>query len=190
MGNVHIPDTWTCSPLCPMQFIEHITTRGNNLFIANERFFIDSHSFSLHNLPPGQEKIKEICLDDLRNTNPTIGSNCGGLDHYDLQMLCINYRPLQALVLIRFYAGFAQVPCHILSRVCCHILSRVCSIPLDMSYTFLSICTWFQTLSTPLDTSYTFLSVCTWFQTILIGQAGHFDTHIDPWSQFLVRSPS
>ena len=39
-GNVHIPDTLTGSPLGPMQFIEHITTRGNNLFIANERFII------------------------------------------------------------------------------------------------------------------------------------------------------
>ena len=46
MGNVHIPDTWTGSPLGLMQSIEHITTRGNNLFIANERFFIDSHSSS------------------------------------------------------------------------------------------------------------------------------------------------
>ena len=40
------------------------------------------------------------------------------------------------------------------------------STPLDTSYTFLTVCTWFQTLSTPLDTSYTFLSVCTWFQTM------------------------
>ena len=41
------------------------------MFIANERFSIDSHSSSLHILQPGPEKITDTCLDDHQNTNQT-----------------------------------------------------------------------------------------------------------------------
>ena len=37
---------------------------------------------------------------------------------------------------------------------------------LTMSYTFLTVCTWFQSMSTPLESFYTFLTVYTWFQTM------------------------
>ena len=37
-----------------------------------------------------------IDLDDLQNSNPTTGNNCGGLHHYDLQMLGVNYPPHHA----------------------------------------------------------------------------------------------
>ena len=40
------------------------------------------------------------------------------------------------------------------------------STPSETSYTFLTVSTWFQPMSTHLETSYTFLSVCTWFQTM------------------------
>merc|ERR1711983_467741 len=40
------------------------------------------------------------------------------------------------------------------------------STPLDTSYNFLTVCTWFQIMPTPLETSYTFLTVCTWFQSM------------------------
>ena len=41
------------------------------MFIANDRFSIDSHSSSLHILQPGPEKITDTCLDDHQNTNQT-----------------------------------------------------------------------------------------------------------------------